>query len=195
MAHSSPEPAVYATTWILYLAAAQTDAPPHVRLLYLPWSPIRCFKVTRYTVYVLRDWINARAPKLFFDLQLRRVLVLGGKDRKSIVKENILYADGGRRLDVYLAVKDHLDLDDDGDEESALSPVIVFVGGGNWSWWKRKMAAQAALRLRRLGFVVVAPELRQWPEAKSPEMVCVRPSYSLLNTLIMRNVRSPISAL
>lgn len=142
-----------------------------MRILYLPWSPIRCFKVTRWAILVARDWFRARALSLFFDLQLRRVLVLGGKDRKRVVRENILYADHGRRLDVYLAVQDTDPEQASGDEDRPLTPVIVFVGGGNWTWWRRKMAAQAALRLRRLGFTVVAPELRQWSAAKTPEMV------------------------
>jgi acetyl esterase/lipase len=128
---------------------------------------------------IARDWLNARALSLFFDLQLRRVLVLGGKDRKRVVRENIAYATGqGRRLDVYFAVHDALNQGGSEraveEDERPLTPVVVFYGGGNWTWWRRKMAAQAALRLRRLGFTVVAPELRQWSAAKTPEMVSLR---------------------
>jgi acetyl esterase/lipase len=92
-------------------------------------------------------------------------MTLGGKDAKSVVKENILYTEAGRRLDVYLPQHDAED------EHTSLAPVIVFVGGGNWTWWSKKGGAQAALRLRRLGYAVVVPDLRQWPNAKSPDMV------------------------
>ncbi|KAM0786206.1 hypothetical protein ACM66B_007010 [Microbotryomycetes sp. NB124-2] len=154
----------YATTWILYLSLAQLDAPPTTRFLFLPLSPIRAFKVTLHTFVVLRDVVSSKFIPLFFDLQLRRVLVLGGKDRKQIIKDNILYAPEGRRLDVYFAVKDQ-------GMEDVKAPVIVFVGGGNWTWWTKSKAAQVALRLRRLGFVVVVPQLRQWGQVKTPGMV------------------------
>lgn len=94
-------------------------------------------------------------------------MILGGKDAKTILKENVLYAEGGRRLDVYLPVRAE-------GEREELAPVIVFVGGGNWSWWRKSAGAQTALRLRRLGFAVVVPDLTQWPRGKTPEMVSRR---------------------
>lgn len=93
------------------------------------------------------------------------MLILGGKDSHLIVKKNILYAEGGRKLDVYFPVRDAAAPD------GALAHVILFVGGGNWTWWNRKAGAQLALRFRRLGYVVVVPDLRQWPEVKTSGMV------------------------
>lgn len=80
------------------------------------------------------------------------------------MKQNILYGDAGRRLDVYFPV---LGPGADG----ALAPVLFLVGGGNWTWWSKLQGAQVALRFRRLGYVVVVPDFRQWPAVKTPGMV------------------------
>ncbi|KAK4049969.1 hypothetical protein OIV83_003793 [Microbotryomycetes sp. JL201] len=157
--------------WILYLSLAQADAPPSSRFLFLPLSPVRAFRVTLHTFVVLRDVVSSKFIPLLFDLQLRRVLILGGKDRKQIIKDNILYASEGRRLDVYFAVNNSSQVDKENGSHKSFAPVVVFVGGGNWSWWTKSKAAQVALRLRRLGFVVVVPQLRQWGQVKTPGMV------------------------
>ncbi|KAK4051505.1 hypothetical protein OIO90_004719 [Microbotryomycetes sp. JL221] len=155
---------LYSTMWILYLSLAQLDRPPTSRFILLPLSPIRAFKITLHTIVIVRDLISSNFVSLLFDLQLRRVLILGGKDRKQIIKDNVLFGREGRRLDVYYAVKDK-------GLEHVPAPVVVFVGGGNWTWWSKGKAAQIALRLRRLGFVVVVPQLRQWGQVKTPGMV------------------------
>lgn len=111
--------------------------------------------------------------------QVRRVVVLGGRDKKDILKENILYREGekgelGKRLDVYLPVKRFVNTETGSShngngtvsEGDTLAPVIVFVGGGNWTWWKRSHGAQVALQLRRRGYCVVVPDLTQWPKGK-----------------------------
>lgn len=152
---------VYSIAWIMYLTLAQTDPPTNVSLPFLPLLPYRCAKVTLHVLRLTRDAVSMQAIHLFLDLQFRRVMVLAGKDAKATVKQNVLYAEGNRRLDIYFAIKD-------ADE---LSPVIVYVGGGNWRWWNKLGGAQAALRLRQLGYTVIVPALRQYPEAKSPEMV------------------------
>lgn len=153
--------AVYSIPWILYLLLAQTDPPTNVRLPFLPLHPLRTTKITLYALRLLRDLVASQAISLFLDSQLRRVMVLGGKDAKTILKENVLYAEGGRRLDVYLPVR----------EGRELAPVIVYVGGGNWRWWRKNAGAQTALRLRKLGYAVVVPELTGWPKGKTPDMV------------------------
>ncbi|KAK4704964.1 hypothetical protein P7C70_g1249, partial [Phenoliferia sp. Uapishka_3] len=168
---------VYSLSWTSYLLLAQYDPPTNVRLPFLPWSPFRAFRVTIHLLRLVRDFIAAGAIDLFLDLQVRRVMVLGGKDAKRVVKENILYADGGKRLDVYFPFGAGPTSVEDGDETlerahvTELVPVIVFLGGGNWSWWKKQWGSQAALRLRKLGFCVVVPDMVQWPLGKSPEMV------------------------
>lgn len=162
--------AVYALTWTSYLVLAQADPPANVTLPFLPLSPIRCTRVALHLLRLARDFLTAGAIDLFLDLQVRRVMVLGGKDANRVVRENVLYAEGGRRLDVYLP----LGVRAEGDTEQPprqLAPVVVFVGGGNWTWWRKKWGSQAALRLRRLGYTVVVPNIAQWPEAKSPQMV------------------------
>jgi acetyl esterase/lipase len=155
---------VYSIAWSLYLLFAQSDPPTNVSLPFLPLSPVRCTKVTLYFLRFILDSISARGIDLFFDLQVRRVMVLGGKGAKKIIKENVLYAPG-KRLDVYLPASRG------GLEREDAAPVIVILGGGNWSFWRKRSGAQIALRLRRLGYVVVVPEIAQWPKARLPEMV------------------------
>lgn len=149
---------------MLYLFLGQEEGKVGF-LPSLPISPMRVIKIALTTLRVVRDFISSGAVTLFLDLQFRRAFILGGKDAKLIVKRNILYADG-RRLDVYFAAP-HSAPSADG----ALSPVILYLGGGNWSWWSKKAGAQMALRFRRLGYVVVVPDQRQWPEVKTPGMV------------------------
>lgn len=93
-------------------------------------------------------------------------MVLGGKGAKKVIRENVLYAPG-KRLDVYLPASRGGGLERD----EATAPVIVILGGGNWSFWRKRSGAQMALRLRRLGYVVVVPDVAQWPDARLPEMV------------------------
>ncbi|KAM0751203.1 alpha/beta-hydrolase [Meredithblackwellia eburnea MCA 4105] len=185
---------IYSLTWTLYLLLAQTDPPTNVSLPFLPIAPARCLKVSYYILRLSRDFISARAIDLFLDLQVRRVMLLGGKDARKILKENILYAEGkdgkeGKRLDVYYPIfqKPHpatkktegQDSSEEGASQSSsepvperqLGPVIVFFGGGNWTWWSKKWGSQCALRLRRLGYCVVVPDIVQWPDGKMPEMV------------------------
>ena len=160
---------MYSLTWTAYLVLAQSDPPTNVRLPFLPFSPLRTYRVSLAILRAVRDFVSAGAVDLFLDLQVRRVMVLGGKDARKVVRENVLYAEGGKRLDVYLPFG--VTGDAGQTNRPTLAPVVVFVGGGNWSWWRKKWGSQAALRLRRLGYAVVVPDIAQWPDAKSPEMV------------------------
>lgn len=99
---------VYSLCWFTYLVFAQTDAPPSdsafVRVLpFLPYSPLKCFQVTRasflYTSVALRLVFPA-----VLDWGYRRVMVLGTQAGAAVVKEGILYGPppSDKRLDVYL---------------------------------------------------------------------------------------------
>lgn len=136
-------------------------------------------RITLYLFRLLNDLLEAGAIELWMDLQVRRVVVLGGKDAKTVLRENILYGAeaAGRRLDVYLPVLQPGEggggEGGQGEGEGGMAPIVVLLGGGNWRWWRKQAGCQAALRLRRLGYVVVVPDIGQWPEAKSPQMVRV----------------------
>ncbi|SCV73094.1 BQ2448_7019 [Microbotryum intermedium] len=157
---------LYALPWILYLIFAQDDPPPSVQLPYLPYSPYKCLKITSASFQFLRDLIASGYIALWFDLQIKRFTMLSGREANTFVQRNIPYAEGftTNKLDVYRP--------DGYDQRSSNieAPVIVLVGGANWTMWNKTLGAQIALRLRRLGYCVVVPDWRQAP-AKTPEMV------------------------
>ncbi|SDA02340.1 BZ3501_MvSof-1269-A2-R1_Chr12-3g03551 [Microbotryum saponariae] len=157
---------LYALPWILYLIFAQDDPPPSVPLPYLPYSPYKCLKITSASFQFLRDLIASGYIALWFDLQIKRFTVLSGKDGSVYVQRNIPYAEGftANKLDIYRPEGY------DPVTSNVEAPVIVLVGGANWTLWNKTLGAQIALRLRRLGYCVVVPDLRQSP-AKIPEMV------------------------
>lgn len=110
--------------------------------------------------------------------------MLGGKDRNEVLKENILYREGeagksGKRLDIYLPIrrksrKETMTGDDsslDGIEREPLRPVVIFLGGANWSFWSKSLGSLIALRLRSMGYVVVVPNLTNWPEGNCKDSV------------------------
>ena len=50
-------------------------------------------------------------------------------------------------------------------------PVILFFHGGLWQSGARGDAAFVAVALARLGFVVVVPDYRLWPEVGYPQFI------------------------
>lgn len=123
-------------------------------------SPLRILKIDAHILLLLADVYHAGLLSVFMNHLVTRVLVLGGRGAAKVVKENILYAPG-RRLDIFRPEVDS--------EERV--PVVVYIGGGNWTHWAKHKGSDVGLRLRRLGYCVVVPDLRQWPKAKTPEMV------------------------
>ncbi|KAI5480118.1 hypothetical protein MNV49_001778 [Pseudohyphozyma bogoriensis] len=156
----------------LYLNFSQTD-PPHNRPLpsllpFIRLSPRRMISIWSYTFQLCYEVYKSRIIPLFFDYCARRVLVLGGRGAARLVREGVKYGseDGGRRLDVYSAMRS------EEEEEGYLAPVVVFVTGmGHRGLLMRAVGSMVALRLRRLGFVVVVPEIIGWPEGRASDMV------------------------
>lgn len=79
-----------------------------------------------------------------------------------MVKENIKFGEKGKRLDLFFPQRG----------EEGGSQVIVYVGGGNWRWWKKSWGSLTGNRLGRMGYLVVVPEVVQWPDGKVGDMVC-----------------------
>ncbi|KAL8279687.1 hypothetical protein RQP46_008000 [Phenoliferia psychrophenolica] len=69
---------LYSITWTTYLLLAQHDPPTNVSLPFLPLSPFRCSKVVWHLLRTTHAFLSAGAIDLFLDLQVRRVMVLGG---------------------------------------------------------------------------------------------------------------------
>ncbi|GAA5931081.1 uncharacterized protein JCM15063_002538 [Sporobolomyces koalae] len=122
-------------------------------------------------------WQGYRASllSLFFDSIAKRILILGGLDSAKILKENIVYLaaldPGGapsKRLNVYFP--------DDrtrAASDSHAAPVIVLITSPSYRFLSSKQfpSAQIALRLRRLGYCVVVPDITSFPDADLERMV------------------------
>lgn len=153
----------------MYLLLAKNDSP-------LPYSIIKCWKVTIYFLGLIYEALSVKAIHLFLQSQVQRVLLLGGKESKEVLKENIIYRESldprkkGKRLDLYLPIRRKFygdqvvnDGSDGGNEPLDLRPVVIFVGGGNWRFFKKSIGSMAALRLRRMGYMVIVPDLSNYP--------------------------------
>ncbi|CAO1635656.1 unnamed protein product [Parajaminaea phylloscopi] len=99
---------VYSLSWFTYLVLAQADAPSSgsalVRVLpFLPYSPLKCLKVTWASFLYSSVALRLAFPAIL-DWSYRRVVVLGTAAGAAVVKEGILYGDpaAGKRLDVYI---------------------------------------------------------------------------------------------
>lgn len=186
---------IYGSAWLVYLLLAQDDLPTGVSGVFLPWSPLRCLKVDRVLLSKCRSMIQLGIPQLALDWCYRRIMVTGGRNGKKIVRENILYGSDfpGRRLDVYMPdidpildtsqprdVQDPKEEGEDGGVGRELAPVLVLFGGGAWTFGNRRTYMQLALRFRRLGYVVVLPDLVSSP----PPLYCPREAALLIHNLI-----------
>ncbi|CAG8464945.1 7811_t:CDS:2 [Funneliformis caledonium] len=99
----------------------------------------------------------------------QRFFVLKRK-RRQIIKENIYYGShlNTNRLDLY--IPDTAKLQQQLYVE-ATHPVIVFLYGGGWSSGDKLLYILLALRLRRLGYVVVVPNYTLYPNGKIDSMI------------------------
>jgi acetyl esterase/lipase len=50
------------------------------------------------------------------------------------------------------------------------NPIVVFIYGGSWSSGSKNMYITMANTLRELGYIVVLPDYRKYPEAKADAM-------------------------
>lgn len=51
-----------------------------------------------------------------------------------------------------------------------LSKIIIFIYGGSWNSGSKFMYATMANTLRELGYIVIVPDYRKYPEVKIDEM-------------------------
>lgn len=153
---------LYGTSWLLYLVLA--PAAP------LPYSPIRCYALDKQVYYRLREALRLGLPSIAVDWVYRRVMVLGSKEKESIVQENIPYdaaAGKTKYLDVYLPFRNRSksasakepDIGSDEERSQMNVPVVVFVPGGGWAFADKRHYLQIALNLRKKGLMVVVPDL------------------------------------
>lgn len=225
---------VYSLSWFTYLVLAQADAPVSERsrlanvLPFLPYSPLKCLKVTWASLLYSSAAIRLLLPAVL-DWSYRRVMVLGTTAGAAVVTEGILYgpAENGKRLDVYIPPA-RSGRDSTSSAESAGDPanqgkrtrkhstifnepppavspgktpvaspadaprrpnardstapeqpqrgaaVIVFLPSSvppvTWTS-KRRAYLQLALRLRRMGYCVVVPDIAYFPESRIAESI------------------------
>jgi len=161
----------YGLAWLACLLLAQDDSPArHTaegrvnRRLYLPWSPARCWRIDRAAIRWAVELVRLGVvPDLLGDWCYRRVMMLGGQSQ-SIVREGISYgAKASNLLDAYLPPKSSM--------ANGPVPVLVFVPGGGRFFGKRSYYAQVALRLRKLGFVVLVLDTTQYPHGRCRDQV------------------------
>lgn len=194
---------IYTISWSLYLLLAQDDLPLNVSKPFLPYAPLKCFKVTSHFFKLIKQALTAKVIHLVLDSQLKRVVILGGKDRKEIIKENILYKETnefgkrGKRLDVYLPLrrKWHGETGSNDDEidfsrEGGSRPVVILVGGGGFGFWRKSMGSLVALRLKRMGYMVVVPDISKYPNGKCSDAVSLGsfPYFLCSCTFLIDNV-------
>ncbi|EIE77059.1 hypothetical protein RO3G_01763 [Rhizopus delemar RA 99-880] len=84
-----------------------------------------------------------------------RYWIVGSRRFKEIASIDIQYSPTGY-LDVYHPIK-----------KKQASPIILFVYGGSWSSGSKLLYTTFANTLRELGYVVIVPDYRKYPEGHS----------------------------
>ncbi|KAG1141189.1 hypothetical protein G6F37_009244 [Rhizopus arrhizus] len=87
-----------------------------------------------------------------------RYWIVGSRRFKEIASIDIQYSPTGY-LDVYHPIK-----------KKQASPIILFVYGGSWSSGSKLLYTTFANTLRELGYVVIVPDYRKYPEVKIDAM-------------------------
>ncbi|GAN03393.1 carboxylesterase [Mucor ambiguus] len=140
---------LYLCAWLMYYIHAKDDVG-----LSLPFSPSRVLKVNMVLFSHFTGWIGY-LPLIVSYLHWR-YWKLGAECFKQIVSLDIPYYNN-TKLDVY-----HPDKKQNG----SLSRIIVFVYGGGWQSGSKMIYSTLANTLRELGYVVVVPDYRKYPEVK-----------------------------
>ncbi|EGG05339.1 lipase [Melampsora larici-populina 98AG31] len=104
---------LFSISSIPYLLFAQTDPPEGSRILVLPLSPLRAWRVLRTIIQQSFEFSKLGLIELLLDYSYRRIIVIGGnkKINSKILKENISYRttttstqSKSNRLDIYLPI-------------------------------------------------------------------------------------------
>ena len=82
---------LYGVTWSLHAYLASSESP-------LPFSPIRCGKISLHALRIAKDFVAANGLNLVIDAQVRKLLLLGSSESKAakIIHENIPYGNQGQ---------------------------------------------------------------------------------------------------
>ncbi|KAI8059715.1 Alpha/Beta hydrolase protein [Thamnidium elegans] len=140
---------LYSIAWIAYYFMAQTDAE-----FNLPYNPTRVIKINIAIFEIIFGWFTYM-PMIVSYLYWR-YWKMGTDGFKQIVSFDIPYH-GSSKLDVYHPPKK---------SNGELSPIIVFIYGGSWSSGSKLIYTTLANTLRELGYVVVVPDYRKYPQVK-----------------------------
>ncbi|KAH8547898.1 Alpha/Beta hydrolase protein [Umbelopsis sp. PMI_123] len=91
-----------------------------------------------------------------------RYISLSASDFDRIIRRNVPYDEDNHAalLDLYLPST----------KASSSSPIVVFIYGGSWSSGGKTMYTTMANTLRELGYIVVLPDYRKYPEVKAEAM-------------------------
>ncbi|GAA6008395.1 hypothetical protein JCM11491_004460 [Sporobolomyces phaffii] len=174
------------TTAHLLFSQAQV-APSHSSSSFLPFtlpnlplfSPnvLAPIHLTHSILRLLYDAYRASLVSLFFDSISKRILILGGSDSSSILKENIVYSSSrssshplSNRLDVYYPETHYRRRREDSTDAPSAAPVILLLASPTYRVLGMRSfpGSQIALRLRRLGYCVVVPSLTSLPGRDGP---------------------------
>lgn len=178
---------IYGIAWSAYLLRAQQDRPPYAlvgtpalaRLVpFLPLSPIRCAKVAKAALNYLG--LCLRYAPLVKDWLLNSVYYTKPHER-DLIYDAIPYAVpfSNQFLDVYPPLKPcetaqgfNTDLSRHGTYQGA--PVLVLIPSPILPvrlFSRRKAYLQLVSKLRAMGFCVVVPDIRYYPEVRIRDSV------------------------
>ncbi|GAA5905488.1 hypothetical protein JCM6882_004766 [Rhodosporidiobolus microsporus] len=167
---------VYLIPLTLHLLFSQPHTPNPPLFPLLPsFSLSKSARLTFHALRLFYDAWRARLPLLVLDGLAKRVLLLGGKGAEKLVKENLVYIEAcpplypqAKRLDVYFppsssAVDSTHSSTTGADSPSApLAPIVLLLPSPTYRLLpslKSFPSAHIALRLARLGALVVVPSL------------------------------------
>ncbi|CAO3676035.1 unnamed protein product [Umbelopsis ramanniana] len=146
---------LYVIAWVVYLYAAQTDTS-----FNLPYSPTRILKVN-YAVLHMIIGLFTYIP-IAGSYFIWRYISLSTSDFDRIIRRNIPYDEDNHAafLDLYLPST----------KTNSPNPIVVFIYGGSWSSGSKNIYTTMANTLRELGYIVVLPDYRKYPEVKADAM-------------------------
>ncbi|OBZ85300.1 putative isoprenylcysteine alpha-carbonyl methylesterase ICMEL1 [Choanephora cucurbitarum] len=148
---------LYLIAWATYYIHADTKSG-----FSLPYHPIRVLKVNQILLGQLIGWFTYLP--LMFSYVHWRFWQLGSGRFQEVVRLDFsldIPFNESCKLDVY-----HPDKRSDGQ----LARIIVFIYGGSWGSGSKLLYSTLANTLRELGYVVVVPDYRKYPEVMIDEM-------------------------
>lgn len=160
---------VYGLAWSAYLVVAQSDRPPYAMIgppslskyiPFVPFSPLRCLKVAKIVCEFI--WLGVRSMGSFWYWYS-----LYKTQKKSPEYETVLYSlpFSHNCLDIYPP------------DVGVMSPnaiVLMIVPTSFFPSFiscNRKLYMPMALRMRKLGYCVVVPDISYYPACQIPQSV------------------------